>query len=77
MLDKIARLRKMLDERGYENVEIAVDGSIDYPDIKGLLDAGASIFILGSKTAFKPGQSVKENIRQVKDYIRELGYEAE
>ena len=77
MLDKIARLRKMLDERGYQDVEIAVDGSIDYPDIKGLLDAGATILILGSKTAFKPGQPIKENIKQIKDYINELGYEAE
>ena len=77
MLEKIARLRKMLDERGYQDVEIAVDGSIDFPDIKGLLDAGSNILILGKKTAFRPGKTVKENIKEVKDYIKELGYEAE
>ena len=46
MLNKIKRLRKMLDENGGTEIEIAVDGSIDYSDIKGMLDAGANILVL-------------------------------
>lgn len=77
VIDKIKRCRKMLDDAGRKDVDLAVDGSIAYDDIKPLLDAGANILILGKKTAFKPGKSVDENIADVQNYIKSIGYEVE
>lgn len=48
VLDKIKRLRKMLDERGLNHVEIEIDGGIKLENIKEISDAGANIFVSGS-----------------------------
>lgn len=75
VFDKIKRARKMLDDAGRQDCDIAVDGSLNYDDIKPCIEAGANILILGRKTAFKPGKTVDENLEDVKKYIRDLGYE--
>jgi ribulose-phosphate 3-epimerase len=46
-LDKIRRLKRILDERGLR-VDIEVDGGVDSSNIKSLALAGASIFVAGS-----------------------------
>lgn len=43
ILDKIIRTRRLLDENDNPNVEIEVDGSIDYKDAKLTVDRGANI----------------------------------
>ncbi|NLZ75462.1 MAG: hypothetical protein GX914_03065 [Erysipelotrichia bacterium] len=75
MLNKIRNLRKKLDEAGYFEIDIAVDGSVGYQDIEQLLNAGASILVLGRKTAFNPEYTIEENIAYLREYIRSLGYE--
>ena len=47
MLPKIARLRKMIDDGGY-NVEIQVDGGVNDKTAKLVRDAGATILVAGS-----------------------------
>jgi ribulose-phosphate 3-epimerase len=46
-LDKIRRLRRLIDERGLR-VEIEVDGGIDESNLGSLLQAGADIIVAGS-----------------------------
>lgn len=46
-LDKIRRLRRMIDERGL-SVRIEVDGGIDSDNIADLVGAGAEIIVAGS-----------------------------
>jgi ribulose-phosphate 3-epimerase len=46
-VDKIRRLKRILDERGLR-VDIEVDGGVDSSNIKSLALAGASIFVAGS-----------------------------
>jgi ribulose-phosphate 3-epimerase len=46
-LNKIRRLRRMLDERGLK-VQIEVDGGIDAGNVRALRQAGAEIFVAGT-----------------------------
>ena len=47
-IGKIRRLRTMLDERGYENMRIEVDGNVSYPNMQRMREAGADMFVIGS-----------------------------
>ena len=47
-LDKIARLRKMLDDKGLSDVELQVDGGIKIDNIAEAAKAGADVFVAGS-----------------------------
>ncbi|MBR2988462.1 MAG: ribulose-phosphate 3-epimerase [Clostridia bacterium] len=51
-LDKIARLRKMLDEKGLEQVEIEVDGNVSLVNARLMSNAGANIFVGGTSSVF-------------------------
>jgi ribulose-phosphate 3-epimerase len=59
-LDKLRRLRKMIDERGL-NVKIEIDGGIDAGNIKEIVEAGAEIIVAGSAVfgGGKPTEAVK------------------
>jgi ribulose-phosphate 3-epimerase len=46
-LDKIRRLRRLLDERGLR-AQIEVDGGVDTTTVKPLRQAGADVFVAGS-----------------------------
>ena len=46
-LDKVRRLRRMIDERGL-NVRIEIDGGIDLTNIAEVVAAGAEIIVAGS-----------------------------
>ncbi len=62
-LDKIRRLRRMIDERGLAT-KIEIDGGIDAGNIKCIVEAGAEIIVAGSAVFGKgtPTESVKELI---------------
>ena len=59
-LDKIRRLRRMLDERGLDT-PIAVDGGIDTTTAPLVVDAGATVLIAGS-SVYNDKASVAENV---------------
>ena len=46
-LEKISKLRRMIDERGY-NVEIEVDGGIKVDNVDLVVKAGANVIVSGS-----------------------------
>jgi ribulose-phosphate 3-epimerase len=46
-LEKITRLRRMIDERGY-TVEIEVDGGIKVDNVDAVVKAGANVIVSGS-----------------------------
>ena len=46
-LDKLRRLRRMIDERGL-NVKIEIDGGIDASNIEKIVEAGAEIIVSGT-----------------------------
>ena len=70
ILDKIARIRKMLDEHGRQDVSIEVDGSLNFNDARQVVQQGADVLVLGTKTAFRAGHTYAENCQELREYLR-------
>lgn len=66
---RIARLRKMLDERGLDRVEIEVDGGISAHTAPEVVAAGATVLVAGSEI-FNHRASVRQNIDALRDALR-------
>ena len=60
-LDKVRRLRRIIDQRGLP-VRIEIDGGIDMENIQQVVEAGAEIIVSGSAIfgAKDPGAAVRE-----------------
>jgi ribulose-phosphate 3-epimerase len=67
-LDKIRRLRRMLDERGFE-IPIAVDGGIDTTTAPQVVSAGATVLVAGS-SVYDKGATVAENVAALRASVR-------
>lgn len=63
--DKITRLRKYMDEKGYD-VDIEVDGGVNLGNLSEILDAGANVVVAGTKV-FRG--DVKENVREFQEVL--------
>ena len=68
-LDKIRRLRKMLDETGHQHVEIEVDGNVNFPNAIKMRDAGANIYVAGSSSVFDPTLTLEDGIAKLRENI--------
>ncbi len=67
MTDKIRALRKKLDEAGYPNVSIEVDGGVNAKTIDTVLEAGADTLVMGSATfSGDIAQNVKDSLAKIK-----------
>ena len=64
-LDKIERMRKLLDARGLSHVEIEVDGNCSFENVPKMYKAGADIFVTGTSSTFHKDGSVKENTERL------------
>jgi ribulose-phosphate 3-epimerase len=64
-LDKLRRLRRMIDERGLR-ARIEIDGGIDAENIGKIVEAGADIVVAGSAVfgGGKPAEAVRELIER-------------
>ena len=58
-IDKLKSLRKEIDHSGRE-IELEVDGGINFENIQSVIDAGANVIVAGT-TTFKGGQSEYRN----------------
>ncbi|MGB7575822.1 MAG: ribulose-phosphate 3-epimerase [Thermodesulfobacteriota bacterium] len=67
-LDKIVRLRRMLSERGLDQVQIAVDGGIHTQTAGRVVRAGATVLVAGS-AIFNAHASVTDNLRELRAAI--------
>ena len=65
-LKKISQLRKYLDDNGYEKIEIEVDGNVSFENARLMSDAGANIFVAGTSSIFKTGQSIEDNTKMLR-----------
>jgi ribulose-phosphate 3-epimerase len=66
---KIADLRKVIDERGYDNIKIEVDGGIKLDNHFNPIMAGADILVSGSGVLKHPDYSPKEAIDKMRDVV--------
>jgi ribulose-phosphate 3-epimerase len=64
--NKIAALRRMLDERGLWGVELEVDGGVAPDTIGDVVAAGASVVVAGN-AVFNERASVAENIAMLRN----------
>ena len=68
-LQKITRLRKMLDESGYAHVRIEVDGNVSFENAVKMRAAGADLFVAGTSAVFREG-GIEANMAKLLDCIR-------
>jgi ribulose-phosphate 3-epimerase len=55
-LEKMKRLRSLLDDKGFDNVEIEVDGNVSLENALKMCEAGANIFVAGTSLLFRQGR---------------------
>jgi ribulose-phosphate 3-epimerase len=67
---KIARLRKMLDKRGLDQVELEVDGGIKADNAASVAAAGATILVVGSAIYNSQG-SIADNFAQLQRAVNQ------
>lgn len=69
-LDKIRNLRNMLDERGYGDILIEVDGNVSFEHAKSMSEMGANIYVGGSSSIFSKEGTIVENTRKLREIIQ-------
>ncbi len=65
-LDKIARLRAMLDTAGYEELLIEADGNVSFENAEKMRNAGVDIFVCGTSSIFSKTGTIPQNIARFK-----------
>jgi ribulose-phosphate 3-epimerase len=63
---KIAKIRRMLDERGLTDVDLEVDGGIGPDNAAAVVRAGATALVAGS-AVYNSRASVAENLRRLRE----------
>lgn len=63
--EKIKKLRKYLDENGYGNILIEVDGNCSFENVPKMYNAGANVFVVGTSSVFKSNMSIKEGTKKL------------
>ena len=68
-LDKIRRLREMLDRAGKTDVRIEVDGNVSFENGAKMRAAGADMFVCGTSSVFRTGDSLENNIARFRQCL--------
>ena len=68
-LSKITRMRKFLDDHGYPDIEIEVDGNVSFENAKLMSAAGADIFVAGTSSIYAKGGDMFANAEKLRDVI--------
>ena len=62
MMEKVGQTRKYLDELGYTNIMISVDGSVSAERAKYMSNLGANIFVGGTAGIFMKDKCLSETV---------------
>ena len=68
--EKVSRLRRMLNERSLDQVDIEVDGGINNSTVREVVSAGANVLVVGS-SIYNAQASVTENIAALRETMGE------
>ena len=68
--DKIRRVRKYLDELGFSNIKIQVDGNCSFENVPKMYEAGAEIFVVGTSSVFKKEHTIREGTKKLYDTLQ-------
>jgi ribulose-phosphate 3-epimerase len=69
-LHKITDVRNMLDEKGYKNIKIQVDGNVSFENAKKMKKAGADIFVAGTSGLFIKGRTIEDAAKELRESIK-------
>lgn len=69
IMEKVGATRKYLDEHKFDNIEIAVDGSVSAERAEYMKSLGASIFVGGTAGIFKKDKSLDETVKNFHSHI--------
>lgn len=64
-LEKIRDIRRMLEDRGYGDLDIEVDGNVSFENARRMREAGATLFVGGSSSIFSPADTLETNIQKM------------
>ena len=64
IMEKVGHTSQYLQEHGYGNIEIGVDGSVSCERAKYMKELGASIFVGGTSGVFRKGMSLDDAISE-------------
>ena len=62
ILNKIMRLRRLLDENRMQRTRVEVDGNVSFQNAPLMRRAGADIFVCGTSSIFSKSATITENI---------------
>ena len=68
--EKIAAVRRFLDEHGAGNRLIEVDGNVSFENARKMRAAGADIFVAGTSSLFRRGVPLAESAALLREAIR-------
>lgn len=69
--DKIRRMRKTLDYKGYKNIVIEVDGNCSFGNVPKMYKAGAEMFVVGTSSVFKTNVPIADGVEKLKKLLCE------
>jgi ribulose-phosphate 3-epimerase len=68
-LRKISQAREWLDSLGRTDVDIEVDGNVNFPNAEKMSRAGANIFVAGTSSMFTPDLTLSEGINKLRQAV--------
>ena len=69
-LEKIARVRKKLDNMGLFETSVEIDGNVSFENSSLMSMAGADIFVAGTSSVFSKNATICENIKMFRECIK-------
>jgi ribulose-phosphate 3-epimerase len=70
-LDKIKKTREMLDNNGFENIILQVDGNCSFENIPKMYKMGADCFVTGSSSVFDRNYTIADSVKRLKKAVAE------
>lgn len=69
LLNKVSRIRKMLNEAGRQDAVLEVDGGVSFEVARRTKKKGANAFVLGTSSIYGPGKSVVKLCNALREYM--------
>jgi ribulose-phosphate 3-epimerase len=70
-IDKIAQVRRALDERG-SSIPIEVDGNTTFDNIRKMVDAGADLIVAGTSCLYREGRRLEDSLDELEAFLATL-----
>lgn len=70
--EKIAQMRSILDNSGYSNILIQVDGNCSFENVPKMYSAGADMFVVGTSSVFNQNFTVADGTEKLRKILNEV-----